>query len=174
MSNIGQRNPRWRDYWQSKSIDRLRMAQQALPDDFKEFLRLLNEADIEYLLIGGYAVAYHGYPRATADMDIWVAISPSNALKLVDVFNRFGMHDDNLTAALFKEKGKIIRMGVPPMRIEVLTQIDGVDFEECYAERITTEIDNQTVHIISREHLRKNKKASGRHKDLDDIENLPE
>lgn len=150
------------------------MAEQVLPDDFKEFLRLLNENDVQYLLIGGYAVAYHGYPRATADMDIWVAISPDNASRLVSVFQQFGMQDAKLTPALFQQPGKIIRMGVPPMRIEVLTEIDGVAFADCYAARVTTEIDGQPVQLISREHLRINKRASGRHKDLDDLEHLPE
>lgn len=150
------------------------MAEQALPDDFREFLRLLNEAEVEYLLIGGYAVGYHGYPRATADMDIWVGISPDNASKLVDVFSRFGMSDPDLTVDLFQERGKIVRMGVPPIRIEVLTEIDGVTFEECHAARLTVEIDDQLVHLISREHLRKNKQAAARHKDLDDLEHLPE
>ncbi len=150
------------------------MENQTLPEDFKEFLKLLNEFSIEYLLIGGYAVGYHGYPRTTADMDIWVAISPLNAEKLVKAFASFGMLDSSVTVELFQEQGKIIRMGVPPMRIEVLTEIDGVDFKECYAARITAEIDNQLVNLISRKHLRINKKASGRHKDLDDIENLPE
>ncbi len=150
------------------------MDEQVLPNDFKEFLRLLNEADVQYLLIGGYAVGYHGYPRATADMDIWVAISPDNAAKLFDVFLQFGMNDPKLTPALFQERGKIIRIGVPPMRIEILTEIDGVIFSECYADRLTTEIDGQSVSLISRKHLRINKQASGRHKDLDDLENLPE
>ncbi len=150
------------------------MDTQALPDDFKEFLKLLTEADVEYLLIGGYAVGYHGYPRTTADMDIWVATSSSNANKVVDVFHRFGMRDPNITPSLFQERGKVIRMGVPPMRIEVLTEIDGVAFEDCYANRVTAEIDGQTVSLISRKHLRMNKQASGRHKDLDDLEHLPE
>ncbi len=150
------------------------MAAQTLPEDFKEFLKLLNDADVQYLLIGGYAVGYHGYPRATADMDIWVAISPDNAAKLVDVFHRFGMQDDQLKPALFQERGKIIRMGLPPMRIEVLTEIDGVDFAECYAARVTADIDGLPVQLISREHLLRNKRASGRHKDLDDLENLPD
>jgi hypothetical protein len=150
------------------------MVDQVLPDDFKEFLRLLTDAKVEYLLIGGYAVAYHGYPRTTADMDIWVAVSPENAMKLVTVFQRFGMQDSKLTPSLFQDRGKIIRMGVPPMRIEVLTEIDGVRFADCYAARVTTQIDGQVVQLISREHLRINKRASGRHKDLDDLENLPE
>jgi len=150
------------------------MEKQTLPEEFKEFLKLLNECDIEYLLIGGYAVGYHGYPRTTADMDIWVAVSPVNAAKLVEVFSRFGMRDSAVTAELFQEKGSIIRMGLPPMRIEILTEIDGVNFDECFAARITAEIDDQQVNIISKKHLKMNKKASGRHKDLDDIENLPE
>jgi hypothetical protein len=150
------------------------MAEQVLPDDFKEFLRLLNECDVQYLLIGGYAVGYHGYPRATADLDIWVAITSENASRLVNAFHRFGMQDAKLTPELFQERGKIIRMGVPPMRIEVLTEIDGVSFAECYVDRVTTEIDGQTVQLISRTHLRRNKRAAGRHKDMDDLEHLPE
>ena len=150
------------------------MDTQVLPDDFKEFLKLLTEADVEYLLIGGYAVGYHGYPRTTADMDIWVSVSPSNADKLVEVFKRFGMRDPSITPSLFQERGKIIRMGVPPMRIEVLTEIDGVAFEDCYANRIMADIDGLTVQLISRKHLRMNKQASGRHKDLDDLEHLLE
>ena len=150
------------------------MDEQALPGDFKEFLKLLNEAEVQYLLIGGYAVGYHGYPRATADMDIWVAVSPDNASKLVRVFRQFGMQDTKLSPALFQERGKVIRMGVPPMRIEVFTDIDGVAFADCCTARVTTEIDGQTVHFISREHLRMNKKAAGRHKDLDDLEHLPD
>lgn len=150
------------------------MAEQALPDDFKEFLKLLNEAEVRYLLVGGYAVGFHGYPRATADMDVWVAVSPDNAAKLVEVFRRFGMTDPQLSPALFQERGKIIRMGVPPMRIEVLTEIDGVAFDDCHAARVDAEIDGQTVPLISREHLLRNKRAAGRHKDLDDVENLEE
>ena len=149
------------------------MADHVFPSDFKEFLKLLNSAEVEYLLIGGYAVAYHGYPRTTADMDVWVAISAENAAKLVDVFRRFGMRDGMLTPELFLQQGKIIRMGVPPMRIEVLTEIDGVGFAECYAAREVVTLDGQTVNLISLRHLRTNKRASGRHKDLDDLEHLP-
>lgn len=150
------------------------MGEQTLPDDFKEFLKLLTEAEVQYLLIGGYAVGYHGYPRATADIDIWVALSPDNAAKLVGVFRQFGMHDPNVTPHLFQERGKIIRMGVPPMRIEILTEIDGVSFDDCYTHRVTAQIDGQTVNLISRHHLRMNKRASARHKDMDDLEHLPE
>ncbi len=149
------------------------MGEQVLPNDFKEFLKLLKDSDVKYLLVGGYAVGFHGYPRATADMEIWVAVSPENASKLVGVFHRFGMRDAGISAALFQEAGKIIRMGLPPMRIEVLTEIDGVKFDECFATRVSAMIDGQEVYVISRKHLRVNKQSSGRYKDLDDLENLP-
>jgi len=150
------------------------MAEQVLPEDFKEFLKLLNANAVEYLLIGGYAVGYYGYPRNTADMDIWVALNPANARKLVSVFQEFGMEDSSVTPSLFLQPGKIIRMGVPPMRIEVLTEIDGVKFDACYANRMNPIIDGECVNLISLEHLRVNKHASGRLKDLDDLEHLPD
>ena len=149
------------------------MAGHVLPADFREFLKLLNEAEVEYLVIGGYAVGYHGYPRTTADMDVWVEISPNNAAKLVEVFRRFGMDDPSLTADLFLQRGKIVRMGVPPMRIEVLTAIDGATFAESFARRETVLLDGLRVNMISLPDLRRNKLASGRHKDLDDLEHLP-
>jgi predicted nucleotidyltransferase len=149
------------------------LAEHVLPADFREFLKLLNETDVEYLLIGGYAVGYHGYPRATADMDVWVAISADNAAKLVDVFRRFGMQDAKLRPELFLQRGKIIRVGVPPMQIEVLTAIDGVAFPDCFAVREVVILDGQKVNMISLPDLRKNKLASGRHKDMDDLEHLP-
>lgn len=143
-----------------------------LPPDFKEFLRLLNSHQVEYLLIGGHAVGYHGYPRATADMDVWVAIHPQNAEKLVNALKEFGFGVPELSSDLFLKENQVVRMGVPPMRIEVLTTISGVDFRGCYAERIMDLIDGVEVSIINLKHLRANKKASGRHKDLDDLEHL--
>ncbi len=148
------------------------MEEELLPRDFKEFLKLLNEADVQYLLIGGYAVGYYGYPRSTADMDIWIAISPDNAEKMLGVFRKFGMNDPSLTTEILQYPGKIIRMGVPPIRIEVLTKIDGVDFTDCDKACVTTTIDGVPVRLISRDHLLQNKRASGRYKDLDDIEHL--
>lgn len=144
-----------------------------LPPDFKDFLKLLNSYQVEYLLIGGYAVGYYGYPRATADMDVWVAIHPQNAEKLVAVLKKFGFDIPELKAELFLEKNKVIRMGVPPLRIEIATTISGVQFEECYAERVRHVIDDIEVNLISLKHLKANKKAVGRYKDLDDLEHLP-
>jgi len=144
-----------------------------LPQDFRDFLRLLNSHKAEYLLVGGFAVGYHGYPRATGDMDIWVAVSCENAEKMVNVFKEFGFDVPELGADLFLKKRQVIRMGMPPIRIEVLTNISGVSFEECYDKKITDFIDDIRVNIISLEHLKINKKASGRVKDINDLECLP-
>ena len=149
------------------------MATIHLPPDFREFLQLLNAQHVEYLLIGGYAVGYHGYPRATADMDLWIARHPANADRIVSVLREFGFNLPELSADLFLKENQIIRMGVPPVRIEISTTISGVIFEECYAERIVDIIDGVEVHLISLRHLKINKAASGRHKDLSDLENLP-
>lgn len=149
------------------------MATIRLPRDFKEFLQLLNAHQVEYLLIGGYAVGYHGYPRATADMDIWIAVHPQNAEKLVSVLRQFGFDLPELSADLFLKENQIIRMGVPPVRIEVTTTISGVTFGECYTQRVVDVLDGVEVSLIDLEHLKINKKASGRYKDLNDLENLP-
>ena len=143
-----------------------------LPQDFKELLQLLNSKKIEYLVIGGYAVAFYGYPRATGDIDIWIAISKNNAHKVVEALKEFGFDAPDLNDKLFLEKDKNIRMGNPPLRIEILTSIDGVEFNECYQNKKTVIIDNIKINFISLSDLKKNKKASGRFQDLADIENL--
>lgn len=144
-----------------------------LPTDFKEFLRLLNSNAVEYLLVGGYAVAYYGYPRATSNFDVWIRFGPDNARRIVDVLKQFGFDTPGLTAELFLQKGRMVRLGLPPIRIEVMVEISGVDFDECYVDRVTAEIDGVSTDLISLKHLKINKRASGRHKDLDDIEHLP-
>jgi predicted nucleotidyltransferase len=136
-------------------------------------LKLLNAKQVEYLLIGGYAVGYYGYPRATADMDLWVAMNPQNAEKVVDILRKFGFDVPDLSMGIFVKPNQIIRMGVPPVRIEIMTTISGVSFEECYPERVKDELDGVEVNLISLRHLKINKKAFGRHKDLDDLEHLP-
>ena len=143
-----------------------------LPKDFKELLQLLNSKKIEYLVVGGYAVAIYGYPRATGDMDIWIAISPDNAEKTVEALKEFGFNIPELKKEIFLEKEKNIRMGNPPLRVEILTSIDGVEFFECYKNKKIINIDDIKINFISRNDLKKNKKASGRYKDLDDLEHL--
>ena len=142
------------------------------PRDFKEFLQLLNSKKIEYLVIGGYAVGYHGYPRATGDMDIWISINEKNALKMVNALKEFGFDIPELKKEMFLIKEKIIRMGVPPMRLEIITTIDGVGFETCFKNRVIADFGAFKVNFISKDDLLINKRASGRPKDLVDYSKL--
>ena len=149
------------------------MGKMQLPLDFKEFLQLLNSHGVEYLVVGGYAVGHHAFPRATGDLDVWIAVNPKNAASMVAVLKQFGFNLPELTDKLFLEEGRITQMGVPPVRIEILTKISGVRFEECYENRTIAEVDGITVNIIGLDELKKNKRAAGRLKDLNDLENLP-
>ena len=144
-----------------------------LPPDFKEFLRLLNCHNADYLVIGGFAVAFHGYPRSTSDIDIWVGCSPENATRVVSAIREFGFDTPNLTPELFQQQRMIVRMGHPPVRIEVMNSIDGVVFDQCRENLIETDFDGILVPVIGLSDLKINKKASGRPKDLDDLEQLP-
>jgi hypothetical protein len=145
----------------------------ALLPDFREFLSLLHSHGVKYLLIGGYAVGYHGYPRATNDLDIWIALAPENAERIVAALRAFGFDLPELSTDLFLQDESMVRMGVPPVRIELTTAISGVSFDECFAERVVDTLDGVEVNLINLRHLKINKKASGRFKDLNDLENLP-
>lgn len=144
-----------------------------LPPDFKEFLQLMNSKGVEYLLVGGYAVSYHGYPRATGDMDIWLAIEPNNAQKIVEVLREFGFNLPDLSPEMFLSRERIVRMGIPPFRIELFTSISGVNFNDCYAQRVVDVIDGIEISFINLKSLKANKRASGRAKDIADLQNLP-
>ena len=120
------------------------------PRDFKEFLQLLNSKKIEYLVIGGYAVGYHGYPHATGDMDIWIANNEQNAMKMVEALKEFGFDSPELQKEIFLIKQKVIRMGVPPMRLEILKSIDGVNFKTCFNNRIITDFGDFSVNLFQR------------------------
>jgi predicted nucleotidyltransferase len=149
------------------------MATIRLPPDFKEFLKLLKEHDVRYLLIGAYAVNYHGYIPATGDMDVWIAIHPDNAQKMVTVLKTFGFENDpDIKPELFLQEKKIIRMGVPPVRLDITTSISGVEFDECYQTRVVDELDGIEVNLIDLENLKKNKEASERPKDIVDLKKL--
>ena len=139
--------------------------------DFKEFLKLLNEKKVKYLLIGGYAVAHYGYVRATSDIDFWVDISDDNANNILEALADFGF--SNINKEIFLNPSQIARMGLPPLRIELSTSIDGVNFSDCYVRSQIIQLDGVDVNIINLEDLRQNKKASGRPKDLIDLEHLP-
>jgi hypothetical protein len=144
-----------------------------LTDDFKEFLRLLNANRVDYLLVGGYAVGLHGYPRATVDLDIWIRATRDNAERVLLALRAFGFDMPALEPALFTDPRSIVRFGVPPFRIEVMTSIDGVEFEACRARAVELDLGALTVPVISLADLKTNKRAAGRHKDLADLENLP-
>lgn len=144
-----------------------------LPPDFREFLRCLRDSDVEYLLVGGYAVGYHGYPRATMDIDVWVARTLENARRIVAALEAFGFGGEVLDECLFLEPERVIRMGLPPMRIEILTSVSGIGFEEAYAHRVEDRLDGVDVDLISLHYLKLNKAAAGRAKDLADLEELP-
>ena len=145
---------------------------EKLNKNFADFLRLLTEKKVKYLVIGGYAVAFHGFVRATGDLDVFVEISDENAEKLVSTFSDFGFADPALTKELFLEKGKIVRIGVPPIRIEILNDISGVCFSDCYKDRIEEKIGELTIAFIDLNNLIKNKESSGRPKDLADVHEL--
>ncbi len=149
------------------------MDPKSLDKNFREFLRLLNGHGVEYLVIGGHAVAFHGYPRATADLDVWVSVHPDNAARLLSAVRRFGFDLPELSIDVFLRPDRIVRMGLPPNRIEIQTGIDGVDFEDCRPRGIASEMDGVRVFFISLADLKTNKKASGRNKDLADLDHLP-
>ncbi len=143
-----------------------------LPPDFREFLRLLDESNVEYLVVGGYAVAYHGHPRATGDIDIWIRMSEENARRTALVLKSFGFDLPEVEARLFLLPDQVVRMGNPPLRIEILTTIDGVEFCDCYERRVAMDLDGLLVAVIALEDLKRNKRAAGRPQDLSDLEEL--
>jgi predicted nucleotidyltransferase len=145
-----------------------------LSQDFREFIQLLNEHEVQYLVIGGYAVALHGHPRYTKDLDIWIEMEPSNAKRLMDALTAFGFGSVGLTEADFLTPAQVIQLGYPPNRIDLLTTPDGVDFATCYQSKIEVEIDAIKINFIDLENLKINKRASGRLQDLADLENLSE
>jgi len=141
-----------------------------IPRDFKEFLKLLAAHKARFLLIGGYAVNAFGYVRNTVDMDVWIASDAENLRRVVDAIREFAFPaaPDNL----LHEPDAMVRMGLPPLRIEVLRKISGVEFEDCWPRRVIIEDDDLRIPVISLEDLKRNKAASGRRKDLLDLDEL--
>ena len=140
--------------------------------DFREFIELLIKHKAEYLIVGGYAVGVHGHPRYTGDLDIWLNPSPENAELILQSVIEFGFSSYGLTKADFTKPGNVIQLGYPPLRIDLLTEIDGVTFGECFKNRKEVIIDDLKVNFIGYKDLLKNKKESGRPRDIDDIDNL--
>lgn len=140
-----------------------------IPRDFREFLSLLNRHRVRYLVVGGYSVGYHGYPRYTGDIDIFVAISARNAAALSKVFHDFGFGEDSPVPAAFQEPGQVIRIGREPMRLEILNEIDGVTFDACFRRRTKARLGNMTINFIGIDDLLTNKRCASRPKDLADV-----
>lgn len=143
-----------------------------LNPDFREFIQSFNDNRVLYLVVGGYAVALHGHPHYTKDMDVWVELDPDNAASIVKALDQFGFGSLGLRESDFLVPDQIIQLGYPPSRIDILTTLPGVDFAGCYASRIEVEVDGVRVDFIDLDNLKKNKRASGRHQDLADLENL--
>jgi len=148
------------------------MATTRLPKDFKEFFELLGSERVEYLLVGGFAVGHYGYPRATGDMDVWVGTNPPNADALARALVRFGFSPGSVDPASFAAPNRVIQMGVPPLRIDVLTSVSGLDFAAAYEKRELVEMDGVSVSVISLDDLKTNKSSAGRPKDQVDLEHL--
>lgn len=143
-----------------------------LEPDFLEFIELLNKNEVEYLLVGAHALAFFGRPRNTGDLDIWINSSGGNAVKILNVLNDFGFGSLGLKTEDFTKKNQVVQLGYPPLRINILNSLSGVTFQEAYSNRINAQIKGITIWVIGLDEFRKNKLATGRKKDLGDIELL--
>jgi predicted nucleotidyltransferase len=143
-----------------------------LNQDFKEFIQSLNDNGVRYLVVGGYAVALHGYPRYTKDMEVWVEMAPENASKILKALDQFGFGSLDVKESDFTVPDQMLQLGYPPRRIDILTTLPDVEFSECYPVHTTVGIKGVHVAFTDLENLKKNKRATGRHQDLADLENL--
>ena len=142
-----------------------------LPDDFRDVLVELADAGADFVLIGGWAMAVHGRPRATEDLDLLVRATPANSARVFAALAAFGapVGPHGVDVATFESEGPAYRIGMKPLRIEVLTKISGVSFDEAATNRLQANVDGRLVSVIGRDALLRNKRAAGRHKDLDDV-----
>jgi predicted nucleotidyltransferase len=143
-----------------------------LNEDYKEMLQCLLEENVKFLLVGAYAVAVHGYPRATKDIDFFVWATPANASSLMKALIKFGASLDKISESDFSSKGIVLQIGNSPRRIDIITSVSGVDFEKAYSNRQTVVLEGLEVPVISLQDLIVNKRASGRTQDLADVEKL--
>ncbi len=146
------------------------MDQRQLPEDFKDFINLLNSNDVCYLLVGDWAVGIYGYPRATKDIDFLIANDERNLKKLQKALREFGTPEIDMSP--FKEKGYVFRMGRAPIQIDIINNATGIDIAECYMRRHVIAVEGIDISLISKDDLIKNKKATGRNRDLADVDDL--
>ena len=140
--------------------------------DFVEFIELLNKHNVKYLIVGAYALALYAKPRNTGDLDIFISSSDNNAASMVKVLKEFGFESAEINKKDFLTRGRIIQLGVSPVRIDIMNTIDGVKFNEAYKQVVKVRFGNSMANFISKEHLIKNKLSSKRKKDQADLEDL--
>ena len=145
-----------------------------IQQDFRDLLHLFNEQNVNYLVVGGYALAFHGAPRFTGDIDLWVRTSTENADKIINALNEFGFGSLGINKQDLTQDDQVLQLGYPPIRIDIMTSIDGVNFDEAFNNSLITNYGDIQIKIISKEDFIKNKRATGRYKDLADIEALGE
>ncbi|MES2828086.1 MAG: nucleotidyltransferase [Bacteroidota bacterium] len=144
-----------------------------LAEDFEDFIKLLNQHHVEYMVVGGYALAFHGKPRHTGDLDIWINVSEENANRMLQVICDFGLKSLGFQKEDFLTEGLISQIGYPPLRIDVLNIIDGVEFNDALLNMQKIELENDlTINYIGLSELIKNKQVSGRRQDLTDVKTL--
>jgi hypothetical protein len=143
-----------------------------LNEDFKEFVALLNSNRVDYLIVGGYALAAYGHPRYTGDLDFWIGVDPANAVRVLAALDQFGFGALGIALADLTSPNRVVQMGYAPRRIDLLTSIDGVEFAPAFARRLVVELDGQSLNFIALDDFKTNKLSSGRHKDLADLEAL--
>lgn len=143
-----------------------------LDKDFREFIQLLNENEVKYLVIGGYAVAFHGYPRYTKDLDFWIWANPDNANRLIKTIKDFGLGSMDLSQEDLLDLDNVIQIGYEPNRIDVIVDLEGLDFESCYTRRIDSAMGDINIPFIGLEDLIKNKLSTGRMQDKVDANKL--
>ena len=143
-----------------------------IQQDFKELLELFNKHNVEYVIVGAYALAFHGCPRYTGDLDILVNHDQENATRIIDSIKEFGFESLNLTVEDFSSEERVVQLGVPPIRIDILTSLTGVTWEQVCSNRIKSQYGGTLVYFIGKNEFIANKKALGRHKDLADIESI--
>lgn len=142
--------------------------------DFRDLLELFNKHEVEYIIVGAYALGFHGAPRYTGDLDVFVQAEPTNARKIVRALQEFGFESVGLTEADFEEEGRVVQLGFPPVRVDIITSITGVSWEQARSGRVQGQFGDLSVQYIGRDDLIANKRALGRKKDLADLEAIGE
>ena len=145
-----------------------------LQKDLREFVALLNLHDVRYLIVGAHALSFHGHPRYTGDLDIFVSSDSENATKCLAAIDQFGLGSLGLSSDDLESPERVIQLGVSPNRIDLLTSLTGIEFEDAWGDRMEADFDDVPMHFLSRAHLVTNKRALGRPRDLADLERLGE